>query len=150
VVRLRTTVPPNQSFENPPYLEVETYLHRPRPSTTIHDCVVTVGRDAFLVSAYWDKSRDAPINRSIFNATGVHWRGEATVAGIGRVVPYLKRVRNAWDAEAALLKWVSDSTVFHPFYALSTLIFLLLSSERFLQAFKIRRTDKKRPPRFIC
>jgi hypothetical protein len=66
--------------------------------------VVTVGRDIFLVSAYWDRTRDAPINRAILNSTGIRWRGEATVVGIGRFKPYLKRVRSVWDAESALVK----------------------------------------------
>lgn len=73
-------------------------------SSTIHDCEVTVGRDIFLVSAYWDKSRDASTNRAILNSTGIRWRGEATVVSIGRFVPYLKHIRNVWDSECALLK----------------------------------------------
>jgi hypothetical protein len=149
MVQLSTTTPHNPSFSNLPYLAIETHLRRPRLSMTIHDCAVTVGRDIFLVSAYWDKTRDAPINRAILNSTGVRWRGEATVVGVSRFTPYLKRIRNVWDAECALLKRVCAHPPSCLLYALPSLILVFFSFTRFLQAFKARRADNKRPPKHI-
>lgn len=58
----------------------------------IHDCMVSVGKDRFLVAAYWD-AREDPNPAVAMACAGLEWRGEIAVVQAGRVVTFYKRVR---------------------------------------------------------
>lgn len=93
-------VPANESLSNPRYVAVEEKFTRTRTSLAVHDCRVTIGKDMYLVTGYWDKG--AVANRSVFAATGEVWRGEVIVTCAGRYIPFKKRARNGLAAESAV------------------------------------------------
>lgn len=98
-------IPQNENPKNPQYIKVEDGFSKKVRLSSIHDCVVTVGRDTFLVSAYW-KGEDAP-NRAVEAACpGLEWRGEIAVVQAGRFVTFYKQVKRLSVANRAVSKWV--------------------------------------------
>ena len=92
-VSFTSIVPQHETFEQPRYIEVEHKFAKKVVLSRIHDCAVTIGRDVFIVSAYWEGA-DSP-NRAVEAACpGLEWRGEIAVVQAGRFVTYYKRVRN--------------------------------------------------------
>lgn len=99
-------VPQDEGFGNPQYIKVEQQFSKKVPSSRIHDCIVVVGRDTFLVSAYWEEG-DSP-NRAVEAACpGLEWHGEITVVQVGRFVTYYKQVRRHSIANRAVSRFVS-------------------------------------------
>jgi hypothetical protein len=92
-------VPTNESLSNPWYTTVEEKFTRTHTSLAVHDCRITVGKDIYLVTGYWDDR--AVASRSVFAAMGQVWRGEVAVICAGRYIPYKKRVKNGPAAETA-------------------------------------------------
>ena len=86
-------VPQDEGFENPRYIKVEQKFSKKVKLSHIHDCIVVVGRDAFLISGYWEEG-DSP-NRAVEAACpGLEWRGEIAVVQVGRFVTFYKQVKN--------------------------------------------------------
>lgn len=86
-------IPQGESFDNPQYVKVEQKFSKKVGPSRIHDCIVAVGRDTFLVSAYWEAG-DGP-NRAVEAVCpGLEWRGEIAVIQAGRFVTFYKRMRN--------------------------------------------------------
>ncbi|KAJ7769608.1 hypothetical protein DFH07DRAFT_954204 [Mycena maculata] len=88
-----------------PYLEVETLFADDVPNGGIHDVVVEVGVDRFLISGY--HSEEGPVNSALkerFN--NFTWRGELTVVKLGRVVTY-RRDFNLRTADLAINKFLA-------------------------------------------
>ncbi|KAJ7601907.1 hypothetical protein B0H17DRAFT_1155130 [Mycena rosella] len=73
-----------------PYLAMErNFTIQPG---VFHDCVVTIGKDQFLISAHY--SPKAPINGALKElAPGFNWRGELVIVALGQSVPYLRRMK---------------------------------------------------------
>ena len=68
--------------------------------------IVVVGREIFLVSAYWD-GEDSP-NRAVEAVCpGLEWRGEIAVVQAGRFVTFYKRVRTPSVVSKVVSKWVN-------------------------------------------
>lgn len=96
-------VPHGEGFENPQYIKVEEKFSKKVGLGRIHDCTVTIGRDIFLVSAYWEGT-DGP-NRAVEAVCpGLDWHGEIAVVQMGRFVTYYKRVRNSSVVSKAVSK----------------------------------------------
>jgi hypothetical protein len=98
-VKILARVPGNESLSNPRYLAVEYNFRRSRTSLAIHDCRIAIGKDMYLVTAYWDPK--SVLNRSVFTGTGEIWKGEIVVTCPGRYIPYNKRVKNGPTATIA-------------------------------------------------
>lgn len=110
-VTFTSVVPLDEGFENPQYIKVEQRFSKKVKPSRIHDCIVTVGRDTFLVSAYWEGG-DGP-NRAVAAACpGLEWQGEIAVVQAGRFVTFYKRVRNPSLVNRAVSKWVVQSMFF--------------------------------------
>ncbi|KAJ7828890.1 hypothetical protein B0H13DRAFT_1916804 [Mycena leptocephala] len=85
-----------------PYLSMEPTFSV--QSAVVHDCVVAIGRDRFLISAYY--SPKAPVNEALKEFTpGFDWRGELMVVALGKKVPYLTRMKHNPTA-AAINKFI--------------------------------------------
>ncbi|KAJ7124134.1 hypothetical protein C8R43DRAFT_1135713 [Mycena crocata] len=75
-----------------PYLRVEEVFTV--PNAIIHDAVVCVGNDQFLVSGFY--SPIGPINGALKTiCPGFDWRGELSVVALGLQVAYLPRIKPA-------------------------------------------------------
>ncbi|KAF9643069.1 hypothetical protein BDM02DRAFT_3192258 [Thelephora ganbajun] len=100
-------VPQDEGFENPQYVKVEQWFSKKVKSGHIHNCIVVVGRDIFLVSAYWEGT-DSP-NRAVEAVCpGLEWRGEIAVVQAGRFVTFYKRVRKPSVVTKVVSKFVSE------------------------------------------
>lgn len=100
IMKLTARIPDNESLSNPRYIAVEEKFTRTRTSLAVHDCRVTVGKDMYVVTGYWDDR--AVANRSVFYTTGQVWRGEIMVICAGRYIPYKKRAKNGPAANTAV------------------------------------------------
>lgn len=88
-----SVIPQGESFDNPQYIKVEEKFSKKVRPSRIHDCTVVVGRDIFLVSAYWEG--EFGFNRAVEAACpGLEWRGEIAVVQAGRFVTFYKRFQN--------------------------------------------------------
>lgn len=104
-VTFNSVVPLDEGFENPRYIKVEEKFSKKINLGRIHDCIVTVGRDRFLISAYWEGG-DGP-NRAVEAACpGLEWHGEITIVQVGRFVTFYKRIRSPSFINRAVSKWV--------------------------------------------
>lgn len=98
-------VPQDEGFQNPQYIKVEQKFSKKVKLGRIHDCIVTVGRETFLVTAYWEEE-DGP-NRAVEAVCpGLEWRGEIAVVQAGRFVTFYKRVRTPSVVNKVVSKWV--------------------------------------------
>ena len=98
-------VPQDEGFQNPRYIKVEEKFSKKIGLSRIHDCIVVVGRNTFLVSAYWEGG-DSP-NRAVeTTCLGLEWRGEIAVVQAGQFVTFYKQVRNPSLVKKAVSKWV--------------------------------------------
>ncbi|KAJ7650487.1 hypothetical protein FB45DRAFT_859247 [Roridomyces roridus] len=78
-------VSPRTTIERLEYLVVGPVFTRDVVGT-IHDCIVTVGEQRFLVSAHYDDW--APVNPALKRLLkGYNWRGELVIAALGRRDP---------------------------------------------------------------
>jgi len=97
-------VPQDEGFENPRYIKVEQKFSKKVGSSRIHECIVVVGRDVFLVSAYWEE--EGSPNRAVeATCPGLEWRGEIAVVQAGRFVTFYKQIRNPSLVNRAVSKW---------------------------------------------
>ena len=102
-VAFASLVPQDEGFHNSQYIKVENHFSKKVKLGRIHDCTVVVGRDAFLVSAYWEGG-DSP-NRAVGEVCpGLEWYGELAVVQVGRFVTYYKRVKNPSAINKAVSK----------------------------------------------
>lgn len=93
LVSFVSLIPQGECFENPQYIKVEEKFSKKVRPSRIHDCTVVIGRDVFVVSAYWEEGGSP--NRAVEAACpGLEWRGEIAVVQAGRFVTFYKRVRN--------------------------------------------------------
>lgn len=98
-------VPQDEGFENPQYIKVEQKFSKKVKLSRIHDCTVIIGRDIFLVSAYWEE--EGSPNRAVeATCPGLEWRGEIAIVQAGRFVTFYKRVRNTSAISKVVSKWV--------------------------------------------
>jgi len=99
-------IPQDEGFENPQYIKVEQKFSKKVKLSRIHDCTVVVGRNIFLVSAYWE-GEGVP-NRAVEAVCpGLEWRGEIAVVQAGRFVTFYKKVRTSSAVvNAVVSKWV--------------------------------------------
>jgi len=96
-------VPQAEGFENPRYIKVEQKFTKKVKLSRIHDCTVVIGRDIFLVSAYWE-GEDGP-NRAVEAVCpGLSWQGEIAVVQMGRFVTFYKQVKNPSAVSKAVSK----------------------------------------------
>lgn len=96
-------VPQDEGFRNPRYVKVEQGFSKKVKRSRIHDCTVVVGRDVFLVTAYWD-GEDCP-NRAVEVACpGLEWRGEIAIIQAGRFVTFYKDVKRLSAVSKAVSK----------------------------------------------
>ncbi|KAJ7318061.1 hypothetical protein DFH08DRAFT_820081 [Mycena albidolilacea] len=73
-----------------PYLAMEEKFTS--AGVTINDCVVAVGNCHFLFSAHYSPA--APINGALKELTpGFDWRGEIIIVALGKVKPYISRMK---------------------------------------------------------
>jgi len=93
----------------------------------------------FLVSGYWDPK--AIVNRSVYAAMKIVWKGELSVVCAGQYIPYLKRVKDGRKAELAVKRWATSLT--------NHFIWTLTTFGRFVQVFKYRKLSKKFVPKTI-
>jgi hypothetical protein len=78
----------------------ESFSANPSPGD-VHDCRVTVGRDVFLIVAYW--SPDALPNLALKTTCGgLEWKGELSIVQMGVHVPYYKRCKTPSAVNAAI------------------------------------------------
>ncbi|KAJ7650494.1 hypothetical protein FB45DRAFT_859256 [Roridomyces roridus] len=78
-------ISPRTTIERLEYLVVGPVFTRDVVGT-IHDCIVTVGEQRFLVSAHYDDW--APVNPALKRLLkGYNWRGELVIAALGRRDP---------------------------------------------------------------
>lgn len=108
VVCFDTDVPINESPDNICYVDMKSKFSRTGTSLNIHESRVHIGQDMFLVSGYWDPKAD--VNRSVFAAMKVIWKGELSVVRAGRYIPYHKRMRDGNKAELAVKRFVKSFT----------------------------------------
>jgi hypothetical protein len=101
-------VPQDEGFQNPQYVKVESQFSKKVRSSRIHDCIVTVGRDTFLVSAYWDEA-GSPSRAVEAVCPGLEWRGEIAVVQVGQFVTFYKQVRRLSAANKAVSKLACSS-----------------------------------------
>lgn len=98
-------VPQDEGFENPRYVKVEKKFSNKVNQNRIHDCTVVVGRDVFLVSAYWE-GKDNPNTAVEAACPGLEWRGEIAIVQAGRFVTFYKDVKSFSVASKAVCKLV--------------------------------------------
>lgn len=92
-VAFTSIVPHDETFSNPRYVKVEQNFSKKVAPSRIHDCTVAIGRDIFLVSAYWEAGGGP--NRAVEAACpGLEWRGEIAVVQAGRFVTFYKQMKN--------------------------------------------------------
>ena len=139
VVRFSTDVPINESPVNLRFVDMKSKYHRTSTSLNVHESRVYVDTDVFLVSGYWDPKAD--VNRSVFAATKIIWRGEISVVRAGKFVPYSKRMKDGRKADIAVKRYVSS------FVTYTTLILILSCS--FVAVFRYRKTFRKFVPKTI-
>jgi hypothetical protein len=96
-------VPHGEGFDNPRYVKFEPRFSKRVKQNDIHECTVTVGRDTFLISAYWE-GKDSPNTAVEVACPGLEWRGEITVVQAGRFVTFYKDVKNLSVASKAVSK----------------------------------------------
>ena len=78
----------------------EVFLMAPPPGD-VHDCRVVVGRNVFLIVAYW--SPDTTHNLALKTACGgLEWRGELSIVQMGTHVPFYKRCKTPSAVNAAI------------------------------------------------
>ena len=139
VVQFDTDVPVNESSSNLRYVDMRGSYSRTWTALSVHESRVHIGRDMFLVSGYWDPKAD--INRSIFAAMKIIWRGELSVVHAGRYIPYYKRIKDGHKADLAVKRCANSSLI----PSIST----LMMSKRFAEVFKHRRTVRRFVPKTI-
>lgn len=81
-----------------PFLKMEDIFTNTE-APIIHDCVVSVGEQRFLISAHYRPTE--AVNGGLQKAfPGYAWRGEIVAVALGRVNPYVDKVKNAIYKEA--------------------------------------------------
>ncbi|KAJ7717326.1 hypothetical protein B0H16DRAFT_1799330 [Mycena metata] len=89
-----------------PFLKMEDIFTNTE-APIIHDCVVSVGEQRFLISAHYRPTE--AINGGLQKAfPGYAWRGEIVAVALGRVNPYVDKVKNALYKEAINKKGQAD------------------------------------------
>ena len=98
-------IPRNEGYKNPLYIKIENAFAKPVAPEDIHDCMVTVGKDRFLVTAYW---AEAEIPNAAVGMTcgGLVWKGEIAVVQAGRRVTFYKQVRRTSAVKNVVAKYV--------------------------------------------
>jgi hypothetical protein len=92
-VTFASNVPHGEGFDNPRYLNLDQRFSKKIKRSCIHECTVAVGRNLFLVSAYWEGSDDP--NMAVEAACpGLEWRGEIAIVQAGRFVTFYKNVKS--------------------------------------------------------
>lgn len=105
MVSFPSMIPQAESFKKPRYVKTEQRFSKKVRSNHIHDCTVVVGRETFLVSAYWDA--EVGPNRAVESACpGLDWRGEVAVVQMGRFVTFYKQIKSPSSVNKAVSKWV--------------------------------------------
>jgi hypothetical protein len=102
-VAFASVVPQDEGFENPRYVKVEQSFSKKVKASRIHDCIVVVGRDIFLLSAYWEEN-DKPNTAVQAACPGLEWCGEIGIVQAGRFVTFYKDVKNLSVASKAVSK----------------------------------------------
>jgi hypothetical protein len=138
---LEALVPDGETLSNPRYIDVEECFNIPRRSIKVHDCLIAIGANMYLVTGYWYRYSD--VNRSVKTATGLTWKGEIVVTNAGRSIPYLKRVKHTRQADIAMSKYVVLRSLAHPIRC------SLEITPRFILKFKLCLSLKKRFPTMI-
>ena len=104
-------IPRKESYKNPQYLKIEEAFAKTVDPQEIHDCRVSVGKDRFLVTAYWNGT-EAP-NAAVKKASGgLDWRGEIAVVQTGQVVVFYKQICHTSAVKKVLAKYVFQ--IFRP------------------------------------
>ncbi|KAJ7680193.1 hypothetical protein DFH06DRAFT_1315001 [Mycena polygramma] len=81
-----------------PYLVAED-IFTTTENAVIHDCIVHVGKDRFLVTGFYHPA--LPVNHALKDlASGFRWKGEIILFAIGKRVPYLSNVSRPKAREA--------------------------------------------------
>lgn len=102
-VSFASIVPQDEGFENPRYVKVEQGFSKKVKQSRIHDCTVVVGREIFLISAYWEE-KDSPNTAVKAACPGLEWRGEIAIVQAGRFVTFYKDVKNLSVVSKAVSK----------------------------------------------
>ena len=103
-------VPRNECYKNPQYVKIEAAFAKTVEPQDIHDCMVSVGEDRFLVTAYWAGIEDP--NPAVKMACGgLEWRGEIAVVQAGRAVTFYKRLRRTSAVKKVIAKYVVHPSV---------------------------------------
>jgi hypothetical protein len=76
-----------ETFKKSRYVAVEAEFDAPG---AIHDCLVSVGTEKYLVSGYYDPNR-MPNDLLAKVARGSCWQGEISVLFVGKVIPFKQR-----------------------------------------------------------
>lgn len=139
VVRFNADVPVNETPTNIRYVDIKSKFGRTGTSLRVHESRVHIGEDMFLVSGYWDPKAD--VNRSVFSAMRIIWRGEISVIRAGRYIPYHKRMKDGRKADLAVKRYVRSFTI--------PSVWALTVSGSFAEVFKHRRTSRRLVPRTI-
>ena len=101
-------VPHKEGYKNPRYIKFEEAFAKVVEPQEVHDCYVSVGKDRFLVAAYWAETEDP--NPAVKMACGgLEWRGELAVVQAGRFVTFYKRIRHTSAVKKVVAKYVSQS-----------------------------------------
>jgi hypothetical protein len=85
-----------------PYVAVEEVL-RPAMNTDIHDCIVTIGSNKYLVSGWYTPGSARNTGALQRIAPAFIWRGEISVIALGSYVNFLSRISSQQADEAANL-----------------------------------------------
>ncbi|KAF9778449.1 hypothetical protein BJ322DRAFT_1018105 [Thelephora terrestris] len=107
LISFESMVPRNEGYKNPQYLKIEAAFAKTVEPEDVHDCMVSVGKDRFLVTAYWAGTED-PNPAVEMVCGGLEWRGEIAVVQVGRVVTFYKRVRRTTAVKKVVAKFVTE------------------------------------------
>lgn len=105
IVPFESRVPRNEGYKNPQYVKIEEAFSKTVELEDVHDCMVSIGKDRFLVTAYWAGTAD-PNPAVAMACGGLEWRGEIAVVQAGRVVTFYKRVRTTTAVKKVVAKYV--------------------------------------------
>ena len=83
-----------------PYVAVEDVL-KPAAHTQIHDCVVAIGCNKYLVSGWYAPGSERNTGTLQHIAPAFIWKGEISVIALGSYVAFLSRVASRQADEAA-------------------------------------------------